>query len=185
MATIEERLLTAEEYGKLPDLGYPNELVRGKIVRMNFPYFQHGKYCGRICATFGRYVDDHDLGHVLTNDSGVITERGPDTVRGPDVSFYSYSRIPKDTEVAGYPSVAPEIVFEVRSPDDRWPKILKKVDEYLGAGVLAVYVVDPQDETVRVYDSDQPGRTLKADHDLTFPEPLSGFRISVRQLFRR
>lgn len=185
MATIEERLLTAEEYGRLPDLGYPNELVRGKIVRMNVPYFQHGKYCSRIDRIVGRYVDEHDLGQLVTNDSGVVTERGPDTVRGPDVSFYSYSRLPRDTEVAGYPSVAPEIVFEVRSPDDRWPRILKKVGEYLSAGVLAVYVVDPQDETVRVYDSDQPGRTLAGDDELPFPQPLSGFRLSVRQLFWR
>ena len=185
MATIDERLFTAQEYGGLPDLGYPNELVRGKIVRMDVPYFNHGKHCGRIYATFGRYVDDHDLGHVLMNDSGVITEHGPDTVRGPDVSFYSYSRIAKDADVPGYASVAPEIVFEVRSPDDRWPKILKKVGEYLSAGVLAVYVVDPQDERVRVYDNDQPGRTLEGDDELPFPEPLSGFRLPVRSLFRR
>ena len=36
-------------------------------------------------------MDEHDLGHVLSNDSGVITERDPDTVRGADISFYSYT----------------------------------------------------------------------------------------------
>ena len=183
MATTDETLLTAEEYGQLPDNGYPTELVRGRIVRMNVPYFQHGKYCGRIDRTFGLYVDDHGLGHVLTNDSGVITERGPDTVRGPDVSFYSYARIPKDADVAGYPSVAPEIVFEVRSPGDRWAKILEKVSEYLNAGVLAVYVVDPQSEAVRFFDADQPDRMLQGDDELTFPAPLSGLRLPVRSLF--
>lgn len=30
---------------------------------------------------------------------------------------------------------------------------------------------------------DQPGRTFKGDDELTFPEPLSGLRIAVRQLF--
>lgn len=185
MATIEETLLTAEEYEKLPDLGYPSELVRGRIVRMKMPGFNHGKYCGRIDRTFGRFVDDHDLGHVLINDSGVITERGPDTVRGADVCFYSYSRVPKEAIVSGYPSVVPEIVFEVRSPSDRWPKILEKVGEYLIAGVLAVYVVDPQDETVRIYDADEPGRTLRGEEELTFLEPVSAFRLPVRDLFRR
>jgi hypothetical protein len=32
---------------------------------------------------------------VLSNDTGVVTERGPDTVRGADISFYSYARVPK------------------------------------------------------------------------------------------
>ncbi|HQU46726.1 MAG TPA: Uma2 family endonuclease [Pirellulales bacterium] len=185
MATIEETLLTAEEYGELPDPGYPTELVRGRIARMNVPYFEHGKCCGRIYATFGRYVDDHDLGHVLTNDSGVITERGPDTVRGPDVSFYSYSRVPKNVKVRGYPAVAPEVVFEVRSPYDRWSKLLEKAGEYLNAGVLAVYVVDPQVETVTMFDADQPGQTLHTDDELTFPEPLAGLRLPVRSLLQR
>lgn len=184
MATIEDTLLTAEEYCELPDLGYPSEMVRGRIVRLSVPNFQHGKYCGRIDRTFGRYVDDHDLGYVLTNDAGVVTERGPDTVRGPDVSFYSYSRVPKDAVVSGYPSVAPEIVFEVRSPSDRWPTILEKVGEYLNAGVLAVYVVDPQAETVTVYDADQPGRTLEGDDEPIFPQPLSELRLPLRSLFR-
>jgi Uma2 family endonuclease len=179
MATIEETLLTAEEYSQLPDLGYPTELVRSRIVRTNVPAFQHGKFCGRISVTLGRYVDDQDLGHVLTNDAGVITERGP------DVSFYSYSRVPKDAEVRGYPAVAPEVVFEVRSPGDRWPKLLEKAGEYLNAGVLAVYVVDPHAETVTMFDADQPGKTLGTDDELTFPEPLAGLRLPVRCLFRR
>ena len=42
------RLLTAEEYGALPDLGYPSELVRGKIVRMNIPKPLHGLVCSNI-----------------------------------------------------------------------------------------------------------------------------------------
>lgn len=183
MATT-ETLLTAEEYALLEDDGCPSELVRGRIVRMNVPNFFHGKHCSRINRLLGNYVEEHDLGHVLCNDAGVITERDPDTVRGPDVSFYSYSRIPKDADPAGYPSVAPEVVFEVRSPGDRWPKILAKVSEYLDAGVLVVYVVDPASKTVTLFDTDQPGLRLDDDDELTFPEPLAGLRFPVKRLFR-
>ena len=93
--------------------------------------------------------------------------------------------MPKDADVRGYPAVAPEVVFEVRSPSDRWPKLIEKVGEYLNAGVLAVYVVDPQAETVTMFDADQPGKTLGTVGELTFPEPLAGFRLPVRGLFRR
>lgn len=175
--------LTAEEYGRLSDNGRPTELVRGRIVEMNMPYFPHGKLCWRLGHLLGLFLDNHDVGHVVCNDAGVITERDPDTVRGPDISFYSYSRIPKGADPEGYPSVAPEVVFEVRSPNDRWPKILAKVSEYLDAGVTLVYIVDPADKTVTAFDADRPGRTLRGDDELEFPAPLAELRIAVRRLF--
>ncbi|HVA45822.1 MAG TPA: Uma2 family endonuclease [Pirellulales bacterium] len=184
MATT-ERLFSAEEYARLPDNGMPTELVRGRIVTMNVPNFRHGWLCIRIGKLLATYVDDRELGYVLGNDAGMVTERGPDTVRGPDISFFSYSRIPKGAGPEGYAEVAPEIVFEVRLPGDRWPKILRRVGELLSAGVLAVYVVDAKKETVIVFDADtdEPGRTLQGEDELPFPEPLTGLRIAVRQLF--
>ena len=184
MATV-ERLLTAEEYAQLPDNGVPTELVRGRVVSLNIPASRHGWLCVRVVKLLAVYVDDNGLGRVFCNDAGMITERDPDTVRGPDISFFSYSRIPKGASLEGYAEVAPEVVFEVRSPSDRWPKILRRVSEFLNAGVFAVYVVDAQKESVTVFDAetDPPGRTLEGDDELTFPEPLSDLRIGVRQLF--
>lgn len=184
MSTI-ERLLTAEEYARLPDNGEPTELVCGRVIAMNVPNFRHGWLCIRIGRLLGNFVADYDLGYVLGNDAGMITERGPDTVRGPDISFFSFSRVPKGSNPEGYAEVAPEVVFEVRSPNDRWPKILRRVSEFLNAGVLAVYVVDYKKESVTVFDAatDLPGRTLKGDDELTFPDPLGGLRIGVRGIF--
>jgi Uma2 family endonuclease len=94
MATLPS-LLTAEEYAQLPGLERHHELVRGEIVFMNLPSFQHGKICAKMARTIGYYVDLHDLGHVLSNDSGVVTRRDPDTVRRADVAYYSYRAVPK------------------------------------------------------------------------------------------
>jgi Uma2 family endonuclease len=178
-----ERLLTAEEYAQLPDNGEPTELVRGRVVTMNVPNFRHGILCGRIAKLLATYVDDRGLGYVLCNDAGMITERDPDTVRGPDVSFFSYSRVPKGADPEGYPDAAPEVVFEVRSPGDRWAKILGRVSEFLSAGVLVVYVVEPKKQSVTAFDPEQAGRTLRGDDELTFPAPLSDLRLPVRALF--
>jgi len=182
MATI-EALLTAEDYYELPDSGVPSELVRGRIVPMNMPGYRHGKICNKLGAILRVFVDEHDLGEVLNNDSGVVTERGPDTVRGPDVCFYSHARIPKGSEPIGYPPAPPELVFEVLSPTDRWPDMLAKAAEYLKAGVEMVCVVDPESETLVVHDAAQPRRTLTADEELAFPAWLGGFRLQVRRLF--
>ncbi len=86
-SVITPALLTAEQFAQRPDTGYPEELVRGRIVPMTMPKPRHGEICGRAVRILGNFVEDHDLGRVLSNDSGVITERGPDTVRGADVSL--------------------------------------------------------------------------------------------------
>lgn len=79
----------------MPDNGEPTELVRGRIVPKNMPAPKHGFCCNKIGRIVGNFTDDHDLGRVMSNDSGVVTERGPDTVRGADVCYYSYERLPR------------------------------------------------------------------------------------------
>ena len=126
----DEKLMTADEFWAMPDSDRPMELVRGRIVDMNMPGPRHGQICGRTDRIVGNFVDERDLGHVLTCDSGVLTERDPDTVRGMDVCFYSYSRLPKGPLPAKYVNVVPELVIEVRSPDDRWNRILRSSSNF-------------------------------------------------------
>jgi Uma2 family endonuclease len=176
--------MTAEAYGKLPDLRYPTELVRGQIKVMNQPYPEHGDICAEIARLLGNYVKAHKLGRVVSNDSGVITERKPDTVRGPDVAYYSNERVPPGRlRKRRYLDVVPELAFEVKSAFDRWSEINEKIAEYLKAGVLAVCVVDPETDTVQVHCPDKPMRFVAADEELNLPDVLPGFRVTVRELF--
>jgi len=179
MATV-GGLLTAEEYRLLPDNGRPTELVRGRLVEMNMPSPRHGYYCGNIAGIVRAHVKEHDLGRVMTNDTGIITGRDPDTVRGADVVFYSYTRLPRGAVPDGYLPVSLEVVFEVRSPTDRWAKIMVKVGEYLDPGVVVVCVLDPQSETLTVYRDDELPRVLAAEDELTLPDLLGDFRVPVR-----
>jgi len=119
----------------------------------------------------------------MSNDSGVITDREPDTVRGADVSYYSFSRLPRGPLAEGYGNEIPELVVEVRSPGDRWRDIQKKITEYLQAGVLAVVVLDPGPRTAHVFSADDPPRTLGAEDELTLPGILDGFRVRVGRFF--
>jgi hypothetical protein len=54
-------------------------------------------------------------------NAGVITGRDPDSVRGSDLSFYSFPTMPKGRVPLGAPDVPPELVVEVLSQHDRWP----------------------------------------------------------------
>jgi Uma2 family endonuclease len=175
-------LLTAEQFAERPDPGYPEELVRGRIVPMSVPDRRHGQICSNTLFLIRSHVDAHDLGHVLCNDSGVITERGPDTVRGADVAFYSYNRLPRGPLPRTYGPEVPELVVEVQSKGDKWPKVLAKVVEYLSAGVSAVVVLDDDHRQAHIFTADD-NRVLGPDDELTFPELLPGFAVAVRRFF--
>lgn len=168
--------ITIEEYARLPASERPTELVRGRIVEMNVPKPKHGYVCGNIYYALRKHADEHDLGRAFSNDSGVVTERDPDTLRGADVSYYSFDRLPRGPLRDGYFNVPPELVFEVRSPDDRWGEILQNVGEYLSAGVKVVCVVDPATDTAQVHRNDQPPVTAGRDDTLDLDDAVPGFR---------
>ena len=142
VTTLKPKLLTAEEYGFLPDDGRVTELVRGRIVEMNRPFTSHGYHLNRIGYLLTQFVENQRLGRVVSGDAGVVTQRDPDSVRGPDVAFYSYQRIPRGPLPEEYWPASPELVIQVRSKTDRWKDVLQKVAEYLNADVLTVAVID-------------------------------------------
>lgn len=182
MATA-EALMTAEEFGRRADPGHPEELVQGRIVDMPPPDRRHGYVCCQASYLLRQFLDQHDLGRVMTNDSGVITERDPDTVRGADVAFYSYARLPRGPLPTGYGPEVPELIVEVRSASDRWRDVLEKVTEYLRAGVLVVVVLDPEPRVAHVFGPDEPPRILEASEELGFPGLIEGFRVRVGRFF--
>src|SRR3954469_14702650 len=125
-------LLTAAEF----TARYENvhaELVQGVVKEVPMAGSKHGKICITIGALIYNHVDAHDLGHVMSNDTWIQTGSNPDTVRGADIFFISYERLPKGAVPDGIGQVAPELVVEVRSPSDRWTDIIAKVLEYLRA----------------------------------------------------
>lgn len=177
------KLLTADEYGRLDNDGRLTELVRGRVVEMNRPFTSHGYILINTSFWLAQFVKQKNLGRVVGGDAGVVTQHDPDTVRGPDLAYYSYQRIPAGSLPEGYWPASPELVIEIRSQNDRWKDILQKVAEYLNANVLTVAIIDPSSKHVHVYSADQEAQILTSADHLTFPDILPGFEVVVGSLF--
>ena len=80
MASVTEKLLTAEEFARLPNPpdGSKEELVKGVVVMVPPPGFTHGRIQANFDFLIQQHVRAHQLGQV-TVESGLITERDPDT----------------------------------------------------------------------------------------------------------
>ena len=184
MATDESppTLLTAEQYAALAT-NEPTELVRGVIVPMPMPTYEHGRVCNEVAFRLTTFVREHGLGEVLSNDAGGITEREPDMVRGGDVAFYSFARFPKAERKAPYAPVPPDLVFEVLSPCERWREVMEKVEEYLAAGVPMVCVMETEIRAMQIFTPDKPMQTLRGEDEFVGSGTLAEFRIPVRKFF--
>ena len=184
MATVAEKLITAEEFAKMPNPpdGSKQELVKGVIVTMPPPGFDHGVCQVRVANLVDTHARTNKQGRV-TVETGLVTEQDPDTVRGPDVSFWSLERLPLDKRPKGYPDVAADLCVEVLSPRKRLRIIKEKIREYFARGVRMVWVVDPEDRTVTAYRSPDEGRVLHESAILTGEDVLPGFTCRVSELF--
>ncbi len=184
MATTSKTLLTAEEFMNL-DLGEGTfELVKGEVVEVPPARLEHGIVCGNVYFALSSFGRATGYGYASTNDSAVVTERGPDTVRGADVCFYSYARLPRSEVTADLPPVVPDLVVEVYSPSNQPGKMLVKVVEYLNAGVPMVWVVNPERRNVTIYRNGDPVPTVLGDGDtIENLAELPGFRCAVADFF--
>jgi Uma2 family endonuclease len=184
MSAIAHKLLTAAEFARLPNPadGAKQELVRGEVITMPPPGFRHGRGQVRIAGLLDRFVTAKQLGRI-TVETGLITELDPDTVRGPDVSFWSYERLPINIVPEGYPDVAADLCVEILSPGDRLSRLREKIAEYFARGVRMVWVVDPENRSVTVYRSPTEEHVLSEGATLSGEDVLSGFTCLVSELF--
>jgi Uma2 family endonuclease len=175
--------LTAAEFAAMPNPidGSRHELVAGKPVTLPPHGFRHALVRGTVGFVVAGHVKQTKLGRV-TLGTGLITRTAPDTVRGPDVAFWSYARVPADQTPVVYANTA-DLVAEVVSPSNTRKQVAAKVREYFATGVRMVWVVDPDGRTVTVYTRPGDGVVLWEDATLTGGEVLPGFACPVADLF--
>ena len=119
----------------------------------------------------------------MGSDSGVVLERDPDTVREPDIAFFSAQNVPLGERITGYAEVAPDLVVEIASPSDSRREVHDKAHMWLNHGVSLVWVVQPETRTVDVYQPDKAIATLGEQDSLDGLNVLPGFTCEVRTVF--
>ncbi len=149
---------------------------------MPVPGVRHGVVCmscGFVLTTWNRANGNRWL---VGGEAGVITERDPDSVRGPDAFVIARQRMPGGLAIPGFLELPPEVCVEILSPHDVWKEVIAKIDEYLQAGVLEIWVIDPEERQIHVYQPAAAPRTYGNTEDLS-SGILPGFRSPVSAFF--
>jgi len=82
----------------------------------------------------------------------------------------------------GYAGLAPDLVAEVLSPDDRPTEVLAKIAAWLSAGTRLAWVVDQRREEARVYRPDGSVSVVPADGSLDGEDVLPGFTCRLGEI---
>jgi Uma2 family endonuclease len=179
--------MTIEEFLALPDDGVERWLIDGELREgaMTVRNWAHS----RILIKVGYYLEawnqkqPEPRGQVVGGEAGFRLRGEDDTVVGIDVAYISSDTVTKKDLKTSLINGAPVLAVEILSPNDKQQDIYEKVQKYLESGVQAVWVIDPDFQTVRVLEPGKLPQYFNRDQVLSGGSYLPGFQVSVAELF--
>ncbi len=158
------------------------ELEAGEVVEVPRPGERHGFVCLNVGAILRNYTFQRRRGYACSNDTGLLLQRDPDTVRGPDVFLYDEVRR-YDELNPRYSDRLPTLAVEVLSPHDKWGRVTRRIADFLRRGVAVIWLVDPEGRSVTVYRANQLPQVFEGEDELNGEPELPGFRCRVGEFF--
>ncbi|MGH2669396.1 MAG: Uma2 family endonuclease [bacterium] len=175
-------MLTSEDVERISLPGKQVELVRGRLVVHEPPGTWHGAIAARLAYYLSDFVQRERLGLVFAQDTGFKIASNPDSVRAPDVAFVGRERTGL-VRPRGYAELAPDLLAEIVSPDDKPAEVLSKIADWLAAGTKIVWLVDSERSEVRVYRQDGSLSVLGENDSLDGEDVLPGLTCPLKDVF--
>ena len=140
-------MMDVEEYLHTNFDGPDCEYLDGEVVERNMGEIPHGDVQLNLAAALRRLRAQFGV-RVITE---IRIQINPRRFRVADIAVWR-----NDNIGTGIPTVAPFLVVEILSPEDRMVRMLPKIQEYLSMGVEWVWVIDPEEKAALAYSQQQP-----------------------------
>ena len=159
---------TIEDYIKLPE-GARVELIDGNLYDMAAPSFDHQTLALQIAYQMIPCEEKHDECRVIISPIDVQLDSDKRTMVQPDVVILCDSSKNKNRCIYG----APDFVLEVLSSSTRKKDTFIKLGKYCSAGCREYWIVDPENQSVTVYDFENDGDVRQYTFDDKVPVTIS------------
>jgi Uma2 family endonuclease len=156
------------------------ELIDGEL-REKKVGFEALFVAGQIIARLNVHFYPHE--GAAATEVMIYCFNGRSHGRKPDVVYVRLSRLPNNEIPEGDIFVPPDLVVEVLSPGNSGSEVDEKLDEYLGAGIPLVWIVNPDRKSIRVFRQDGTTRSYHAGDVIENEPALPGFRLVVGEVF--
>jgi Uma2 family endonuclease len=171
--------LTLAEFLASPESDQNYEFIDGQVVRKMSPKRFHASLQAELLIFLRTLFEGK--GFVYPEWGIVLTRNEQDWCPVPDLTYISVERLPSDVGNEMCP-VPPELVIEIMSEGQTFREFVAKAGDYLKAGVLRVWVIDPMRKTLTVFYPDRPPETYQGDRLLT-DEIFPNLAVTAEQFF--
>jgi Uma2 family endonuclease len=152
MSLAEKKILfTYQDLVNWEDDKKQHELIEGDHIVTPSPALNHQKISVRLAHYLFLYVEENDLGEILTAPTDIVLS--DIDVLVPDLLFVSNNR--KEILQEKYIEGAPDLIIEILSPSSVHYDRMTKFKQYSKYGVLEYWIVDPEKQQVDVFDLKQ------------------------------
>lgn len=177
--TVTSQQMTLAEFLASPESDQNYEFIDGQVVKKMSPKRFHAALQGVLY----RYLGDlfEGKGFVYPEWGIVLTRNRQDWCPVPDLTYISMERLPSDVVNEMCP-VPPELAIEIMSEGQTFKEFVAKAGDYLKAGILRVWVIDPMRRSLTVFYPDRPPETYQGDR-LLIDELFPDLAVTVEQFF--
>ena len=170
--------VSIEEYLSNPAYEH-SEYVNGKVVPLNVGTKSHSKIQVNCAAIFRAYLKGNPIGFAGAELHCRLHVGRATHYRLPDIALVITDPSPDSPYLDG----APDMVIEIKSPEDRISFVFGKLKEYFENGTKLAWIVLPEEESVLAVTPDTPPRTFGIDDTLDGGSLLPGLAVPVKELF--
>ncbi len=173
---VNAKTFTYADKDFLPDENYV--VTDGERRDMLPTGFEHGYLEGIFCELLKNHF--RDKGYVATGEVGILIGKEPLRLRAADVVYIGKDKSPGKPR--GILTLAPDLIVEIVSESNTLWEMNDKVKDYLSIAVGRIVIVDPQTETLTVY---QHGKRESAIYNFAEEFKLAdGLKVKLTDLLR-
>ena len=172
--------LTVDEFWALPEGETNYELVDGIAIAKVSPKYFHSSLQEALLRLI--YPWCKGKGRVKPEWAVALSRKGKDWIPTPDVTYVSYNLLPQNWKVNTACPVPCDLAIEIISPGQTMSEFEEKARDYLNAGVLRVWVVNPEAISITAFSPDGIPQQYQGNTKI-IDSLLPGLGLSTQLIF--
>ncbi|AFZ13351.1 protein of unknown function DUF820 [Crinalium epipsammum PCC 9333] len=151
----------------------------GELIIMPPVGGESGNREADLITDLGIWNRQTQLGYTFSSSTIFKLPNGAD--RSPDAAWIKKERWEALTaeQRRKFPAIAPDFVIELRSATDDLKTLRQKMPEYIDAGVLLGWLINPQQQQVEIYRQGQNVEVRNLPTELSGEDVLPKFSLSL------
>ncbi|WP_088890993.1 Uma2 family endonuclease [Leptolyngbya ohadii] len=180
MATAKPDLLTLTEFLQLPETKPASEYINGEVIQKPMLKTRHSRLQSKLIDAINSAAEEPQIGYAFPELR--CTFSGRSIV--PDVAVLRWQQIVLDENDEPLDDIfaAPAWTIEILSPEQSPNRVISNISHCLNDACDLGWLVDPDDRSILVFQSQQQPTLFQQDDRLIVLEGLD-LELTVNQVF--